>query len=81
MTKQVIVKAFQESIFAKEPVQATQGSAGYDLFAAEAMTILSKECGCISIDFRWSIPKGFHGKMYPRSSLVKKNDNYRRWLN
>ena len=72
MTKQIIVKTFQESIFVKEPVQATQGSAGYDLFAAEVMKILPKECKCISIDFRWSIPKGFHGKIYPRSSLVKK---------
>ena len=44
MTKQIIAKTFQESIFAKEPVQATQGSAGYDLFAAEAITILPKEC-------------------------------------
>ena len=72
MTKQIIVKTFQESIFVKEPVQATQGSAGYDLFAAEVMKILPKECKCISIDFRWSIPKGFHGKIYPCSSLVKK---------
>ena len=72
MTMQIIIKTFQEINFAKEPVQATQGSAGYDLFSAEAMTILPKECECISIDFRWSIPKGFHGKIYPRSSLVKK---------
>ena len=72
MTIQIIVKTFLESIFAKEPVPATQGSAGYDLFAAKAKTILPKECECISIDFRWSITKGFHGKIYPRSSSVKR---------
>ena len=36
MSKQIIVKYFQESDFAKEPIQVTDGVAGYDLFAAEA---------------------------------------------
>ena len=71
MVKQIIVKFFQESDFAKEPTQVTEGSAGYDLFAAEVMTILHRNCETVSIDFRWSIPKGFYGKIYPRSSLVK----------
>ena len=71
MAKQIIVKFFQENEFAKEPTQATQGSAGYDLLAAEAMAILPRNCETVSIDFRWSIPKGFYGKIYPRSSLVK----------
>ena len=71
MVKQIIVKFFQESEFAKEPTQATQGSASYDLFAAEAITILPRSCETVSIDFRWSIPKGFYGKIYPRSGLVK----------
>ena len=35
------------------------------------MTILPRNCETVSIDFRWSIPKGFYGKIYPRSSLVK----------
>ena len=71
MVKKIIVKFFQESEFAKEPTQATEGCAGYDLFAAEVMTILHRNCETVSIDFRWSIPKGFYGKIYPRSSLVK----------
>ena len=71
MVKQIIVKFFQESEFAKEPTQATEGCAGYDLFAAEVMTILHRNCETVSIDFRWSIPKGFYEKIYPRSSLVK----------
>ena len=40
MSKKIIVKYFEESEFAKEPIQATEGSAGYDLFAAESITIL-----------------------------------------
>ena len=71
MVKQIIVRFFQDSEFAKEATQATEGSAGYDLFAAEAMTVLPRNCETVSIDFRWSIPKGFYGKIYPRSSLVK----------
>ena len=35
------------------------------------MTILPRNCETVSIDFRWSISKGFYGKIYPRSSLVK----------
>ena len=40
MSKQIVLKFFQESKYTNEPIQATEGSAGYDLFAAEAMTIL-----------------------------------------
>ena len=40
MSKQIVIQYFQESEFAKEPFQATEGSVEYDLFAAEAMTIL-----------------------------------------
>ena len=32
MSKQIVVKHFQESEFVKEPCQATEGSAGYDLY-------------------------------------------------
>ena len=40
MPKQIKIKYFKESVFAKEPVKATEGSAGYDLFAAEVKTIV-----------------------------------------
>ena len=40
MPKQIKIKYSEESIFAKEPVKATEGSAGYDLFAAEVKTIV-----------------------------------------
>ena len=41
------------------------------MFAAEAVTILPRSCETISLDLRWAIPKGFHGKIYPHSSFVK----------
>ena len=59
MSKHIKVKYFQESEFAKEPCQASEGSAGYDFFAAEAMTILPRSCEKLSLDLRWAIPKDF----------------------
>ena len=41
MSKTVNVKYFAETVFAKEPQKATEESPGYDLYAAEAKTILA----------------------------------------
>ena len=71
MSKQIIVKYFQESDFAKEPIQATYGAARYDLFAAEAKTILPHSSESVCLDLRWAIPKGFCGNFFPRSSMIK----------
>ena len=71
MSNHIKVKYFQESKFAKEPCQTTEGSAGYDFFAAEAMTILPRSCEKVSLDLRWAIPKRYHGNIYPCSSFVK----------
>ena len=71
MPKQIVIKYFEESVFAKEPVKATEGSDGSDLFAAEAKTIISNSSQIVSLDLRWAIPQGFFGKVFPRSSLIK----------
>ena len=71
MPKQIVIKYFEESVFAKEPVKATEGSAGYDLFAAEAKTIVPNSSQIICLDLRWAIPQGFFGKVFPRSSIIK----------
>ena len=71
MSKQITVKYFEETDFAKEPCQATEGSAGYDLFAAEPKSFLPSSADTISLDLRWAIPTGFFGKLFPRSSLLK----------
>ena len=71
MSKQIVVKYFQESEFAKEPCQATEGSAGYDLYAAETKTFLPNSADTVSIELRWAIPSGFFGKIFPRSSILK----------
>lgn len=73
MSKQIIIKYFEESDSAKEPIQATEESAGYDLYSAEARTILPQSCDAVSIDLRWAIPQGFYSKIYPHSSILKKH--------
>ena len=71
MSKQIVVKYFQESEFAKEPRQATEGSAGYDLYVAETKTILPHSTDTVSVELRWAIPNGFFGKLFLRSSILK----------
>ena len=71
MSKQIVVNYFQESEFAKEPCQATEGSAGYDLHAAETKTFLPNSADTVSIELRWTIPSGLFGKIFPRSSILK----------
>ena len=73
MSKQIIIKYFEESDFAKEPIQATEELAGYDLYAAEARTILPLSCDTGSLDLRWAISQGIYSKIYPRSSILKKH--------
>ena len=73
MSKYITVKYFAESEYAKEPYQATEGAAGYDLFAAETKTLLPKSTDTISLDLRWAIPTGSYGKVFPRSGILKEH--------
>ena len=73
MSKYITVKYFTESEYAKEPYQATEGAAGYDLFAAETKTLLPKSTDTISLDLRWAIPSGSYGKVFPRSGILKEH--------
>ena len=59
MSKQITVKYFEESEFAKEPCQATEGSARYDLYPAETKTFLTRSADTISLDLRWAVSTGF----------------------
>ena len=59
MLKQIVNKYFEESVFAKEPVKATEVSARYDLFAVEAKTITPNSSQIVCLDLRWAIPQGF----------------------
>ena len=70
MAKQISIKYFEESELSRKPEQATEESAGYDLYAADTITILPKTAQTIPLDLRFAIPAGFFGQICPRSSLV-----------
>ena len=70
-SEKITGKYFVENEFCKEPYQASEDVAGYDLFAAETLTLFPEMNGCISLAFRFAIPKGFYGKIFPRSGLFK----------
>ena len=72
MSEKILVKYFEESESASQSIRATVGSTGYDLFATQAMTLSPNSCESVSFDCIWEIPKGYYGKIYRRSSLVKK---------
>ena len=74
MSKTVNVKYFAKTVFATEPQKAKEESTRYDLYAAEAKTILPGKNDLVSLDLRWAIPKGFCGRIFPRSSIIKDNN-------
>ena len=43
------------------------------MFTAETLTLFPEKNLCISLAFRFAIPKDFHGKVFPRSSLFKEH--------
>ena len=69
--EKITVKYYAENEFCKEPYQASEDAAGYDLYAAETLTLFPKDNGCISLACRFAIPKGFYGKIFPRSGLLR----------
>ena len=73
MSEYITVKYFPESEFAKEPYQATEDAAGYDLLAAETKTFLPNSVDTIALDLRWPIPIGFYGKVCPHSGIFEEH--------
>ena len=70
MAKQISIRYFEESEFSKKPEQATKESAGYDLYAADTITILPKTAQTIPPDLRFAVPAGFFGQIFPRLSIL-----------
>ena len=55
----------------KLPTSAYEDAAGYDLYSAQAKSILPNSCECLSIKIHFAIPQGYYGKIFPRSGLLK----------
>ena len=58
---------------AREPKKATADSAGHDLFVAEDKTLFPCCVTPFIIKIEMEIPSGYFGKIYPRSSFVRKH--------
>ena len=50
MTEKLTIKCFANNDFAKEPVQASEDAAGYDLYAAEDKTLFPHSCSGLTIE-------------------------------
>lgn len=62
-----------EDHHAKEPVRATKGSVGFDLFSVENKIVKAHDRTLVSIGLSAKIPIGYYGRIAPRSSLAVKN--------
>jgi dUTP pyrophosphatase len=56
----------------KEPFQANESDAGYDLFSTEYITIEPFQRRLVSTGISIEIPQGFYGRIAPRSGLACK---------
>jgi len=56
----------------KEPFRANDSDAGYDLFSTEYVTLEPLQRKLISTGISVEIPKGFYGRIAPRSGLACK---------
>ena len=53
------------------PTQAYEDADGYDLYAAETITILPRSCESVSIAMQIATPQGYFGKIFSRLGLTK----------
>jgi dUTP pyrophosphatase len=60
-------------VAARPPTQAHEGDAGYDLHAAEAVTIDPGERASVGTGIAVAIPDGQAGLVVPRSGLASRH--------
>jgi dUTP pyrophosphatase len=58
---------------ARLPTRGSEKAAGYDLYAAEDMTIKANGRGLVSTGIAMTIPDGYYGRIAPRSGLAVKH--------
>ena len=51
------------------PVRQTAGSAGYDLYSVEDVSIAPGEWSCVGTGVSFTVPEGTYGRIAPRSGL------------
>ena len=71
MSEKLTIKYFANNEFSKELFRASEDAAGYDIFGAATKILLPQTCDSIELELRMAIPKGYFGKIFPRSGLLK----------
>lgn len=56
------------------PRRATDGSAGYDLFSSDAVTIGPGDLVCVPTGIAIRVPPGTYGRIAPRSGVTVKHN-------
>ena len=79
MAKQISIKYFEESEFSKKPEQATKESAGYDLYAADTITIFPKTAQTIPPDLRFAVLAGFFWPNFSSVEYISQSLSNCRW--
>lgn len=65
------LKVFTDELFRK-PVQSTPGSAGWDIYSIQDITLPPREMKIIKTGFGIQVPRGYYVSLVPRSSFGKK---------
>ena len=58
---------------ATAPVRSSPEAAGFDLFAAEEVSIAPGSRACVATDLQVAVPVGCYGRIAPRSGLAVKH--------
>lgn len=66
----MLIKLLSKTAF--PPKRQTSGAAGYDIYSDEDIVIPAGERKLVSTGFAVAIPKGYYGRVAPRSGLAVK---------
>lgn len=69
----VDMSVYKSDIGAVIPTKGTPLAAGYDLSSIEQITINPGDRACVSTGLKIAIPRGWYGRIAPRSGLAVKN--------
>ena len=58
---------------AKIPTQGSKYAAGYDMYEAEEVLVITRGRKLVKTNISISIPEGYYGRIAPRSGLAYKN--------
>ena len=70
LESELLIKVNRSSNEVLIPKKMYVDSAGHDLFANESIKVCAGSRALVTVDLRMAIPKGFFGRISPRSGLA-----------